>query len=203
MALADHSRTTTNACQPDERLLVPFCGQIISGNLRGSLFPQGSPASPGLANLAVFTLDKRLSSLAKSVDANYSRYADDLSFSGDSHVAGLLLRAVPQIVEDEGFQPNSAKTRVMAETSRQVVTGVVVNHHLNVSRKVFDQLKAIIHACGKADDLRLEDPVFKTSLLGKISWIEAVNPHRGQKLLELLSTAMARRNSGSYTDRIR
>lgn len=90
----------------------------------------------------------------------------------------------------------------MAETSRQVVTGVVVNHHLNVNRKTFDQLKAIIHACGNADDLRLEDPVFKTSLLGKISWIEAVNPHRGQKLLELLSTAMARRNSGSYTDRI-
>ncbi len=164
--------------------------------------PQGSPASPGLANLAVFTLDKRLSALAKSVDANYSRYADDLSFSGDSHVGGVLLRAVPLIVEDEGFQLNSAKTRIMSKTSRQVVTGVVVNHHLNVTRKAFDQLKAIVHACGKADDLRLDDPVFRTSLLGKIMWVEAVNIHRGQKLLELLSTALARRNGSSYPDRV-
>jgi len=162
--------------------------------------PQGSPASPGLANLAVFKLDRRLSALAKSVDANYSRYADDLSFSGDSHVAGILLRSVPRIIEDEGFQPNSAKTRIMSKTSRQVVTGVVVNHHLNVTRKAFDQLKAIIHACGKADDLRLNDPVFRTSLLGKIGWVEAVNPHRGQKLLELLSTAIARRDGSSYPD---
>jgi hypothetical protein len=163
--------------------------------------PQGSPASPGLANLAVFTLDKRLSALAKSVDANYSRYADDLSFSGDRHIAGILLRAVPRIIEDEGFQPNPAKTRIMSRTSRQVVTGVVVNHHLNVTRKAFDHLKAIIHACGKAGDLRLNDPVFRTSLLGKIGWVEAVNPHRGQKLLELLSTAVARRNGSSYPDR--
>ncbi len=163
--------------------------------------PQGSPASPGLANLAVFTLDKRLSGLAKSVDANYSRYADDLSFSGDEHIAGVLLRAVPQIIEDEGFQLNAAKTRIMSKTSRQVVTGVVVNHHLNVTRKAFDQLKAIIHACGSAEDLRLDDPVFRTSLLGKIGWVEAVNPHRGQKLLELLSTAVARRDGSSYPDR--
>lgn len=41
----DHSRTTTNACQPDERLLVPFFGRIISGNLRGSLFLPGSFAT--------------------------------------------------------------------------------------------------------------------------------------------------------------
>lgn len=164
--------------------------------------PQGSPASPGLANLAVFNLDKRLSALAKSVDASYSRYADDLSFSGDSHVAGILLRVVPQIIKNEGFQPNSAKTRIMSKTSRQVVTGIVVNHHLNVPRKAFDQLKAIIHACGKADDLRIDDPVFRTSLLGKIGWVEAVNPRRGQKLLELLSTAIARRNGSSSPDRV-
>jgi retron-type reverse transcriptase len=172
-----------------ERIDIPDRHQFRKPHL-----PQGSPASPALANLAVFTLDKRLSALARSVGANYSRYADDLSFSGDSHVAGMLLRAVPRIVEYEGFQLNSAKTRIMSKTSRQVVTGVVVNRHLNVNRQAFDQLKAIIHACGKADDLRLNDPVFRTSLLGKIGWVETVNPHRGQKLLELLSTAMAKRN---------
>lgn len=187
------------------RILVALCTSITPSRVverielsdghhyRKPHLPQGSPASPALANLAVFTLDRRLSALAKSVDANYSRYADDLSFSGESHVAGTLLRAVPPIVEDEGFQLNAAKTRIMSKTSRQVVTGVVVNQHLNVNRKAFDQLKAIIHACGKADDLRLNDPVFRTSLLGKIGWVETVNPHRGRKLWELLSRAVAKR----------
>lgn len=187
------------------RLLAALCTSITPSrvierlglfdrhNYRKPHLPQGSPASPALANLAVFTLDRRLSALARCLNANYSRYADDLSFSGDSHVAGTLLRVVPHIVEDEGFRLNSAKTRIMSKTSRQIVTGVVVNHHLNVDRREFDQLKAIIHACGKADDLRLNDPVFRASLLGKIGWVEAVNPHRGQKLLELLSTAMEKR----------
>ena len=109
------------------RILVALCTSITPSRVverielsdrhhyRKPHLPQGSPASPALANLAVFTLDRRLSALAKSVDANYSRYADDLSFSGDSHVAGTLLRAVPPIVEDEGFQLNAAKTRIMSK----------------------------------------------------------------------------------------
>lgn len=153
--------------------------------------PQGSPASPSLANQVAFTLDRRLSGLAGRLGANYSRYADDLSFSGEHQIVGVLMRMVPQIIREEGFCLNVEKTRVMSHTSRQVVTGVVVNQHLNVSRAYFDQLKAIIHACGKSTDLRLNDPRFRASLIGKIEWVEAVNPRRGQKLHSLLSTALA------------
>jgi retron-type reverse transcriptase len=104
--------------------------------------PQGSPASPALANHVSFRLDRRLSALANSLDAHYSRYADDLSFSTDSHIAGSLLRIVPQIVQDEGFAINQAKTRLMSKASRQTVTGVVVNAHLNIDRKLFDHRKS-------------------------------------------------------------
>jgi RNA-directed DNA polymerase len=162
---------------------------------RQTHLPQGSPASPALANKAAFTLDRRLSALARRLGANYSRYADDLSFSGDQHIAGTLLQAVPQIVRDEGFCLNAAKTRVMPGVTRQVVTGVIVNRHLNVNRGSFDQLKAIIHACGNTGDLRLGDPSFRASLLGKIGWIEAVNPQRGQKLRHLLAASWAKANS--------
>ena len=152
--------------------------------------PQGSPASPALANLAAFPLDRRLSGLAKSLDTNYSRYADDLSFSGDRESVGALLRAVPGIVADEGFELNQTKTRIMSATSRQMVTGIVVNDHLNIDRREFDRLKAIIHACGRPGDTRLADPVFRSALLGKIAWVEAVNSQRGQKLLTLLSLSI-------------
>ena len=157
--------------------------------------PQGSPASPALANKAAFTLDRRLSALANRLSANYSRYADDLSFSGDRHIIGTLLQAVPQIVRDEGFCLNAAKTRIMPYVTRQVVTGVIVNKHLNVNREFFDQLKAIIHACGKNGDMRLNDPSFRAPLLGKIGWVEAVNPKRGQKLRDLLAASWERANS--------
>ena len=157
--------------------------------------PQGSPASPALANKAAFTLDRRLSALASRLNAYYSRYADDLSFSGDRHIIRTLLQVVPQIVRDEGFCLNAAKTRIMPDVTRQVVTGVIVNEHLNVSRESFDQLKATIHACGKTADKRLSDPEFRASLLGKIDWVEAVNPNRGQKLRHLLSASWAKANS--------
>lgn len=152
--------------------------------------PQGSPASPALANHAAFTLDKRLSALATSLDANFSRYADDFSFSGDRRIAGILLRIVPKIVREEGFQLNLAKTRVRPTTKRQLVTGIVVNEHLNVSRETFDELKAIIHACGKAGDKRLNDPMFLSSLIGRLDWVERVNPNRGRKLKRLLAKAI-------------
>jgi hypothetical protein len=50
-------------------------------------------------------------------------------------------------------------------------------------------VKAVIHACAKPDDTRLKEPSFKASLLGKIDWVETVNPKRGQKLRQLLSQA--------------
>ncbi|MDO6726841.1 reverse transcriptase family protein [Cognatishimia sp. 1_MG-2023] len=156
---------------------------------RLSHLPQGAPTSPTLANKVTFTLDRRLASLAQSLDANYSRYADDLSFSGDQKIQKTLLRAVPQIIREEGFQLNGVKTRVMKNTARQTVTGVVVNSHLNTSRSSFDHLKAVIHACGRDGDTRLRDPAFQSSLLGQIEWVESVNPRRGQKLRRLLAAA--------------
>jgi hypothetical protein len=102
----------------------------------------------------------------------------------------VLIRAVPEIVHDEGFQLNTKKTRFSAITTRQVVTGIVVNKHLNIRRETFDELKAIIHACAKPEDLRLHDPAFRASLLGRLDWVEQVNPRRGQKLKNLLFAAL-------------
>ncbi len=159
---------------------------------RNPHLPQGSPISPALANHVSFALDNRLSALASGLDASYSRYADDLSFSGDHRIVGPLLGCVPRIVRDAGFALNRSKTRVMSRTSRQMVTGVVVNAHLNVDRKTFDTLKGVIHACAMADDTRLLDPVFRASLIGKIDWVETVNPRRGQKLRRLLDKAYSK-----------
>ncbi len=187
------------------RLLTGLCTtttpvRILSGldaaqraTHRRPHLPQGSPASPSLANLAAFPLDRRLSGMAKSLGMNYSRYADDLTFSGDRDATATMMRAVPEIIEDEGFRLNGAKTRVASRTCRQTVTGIIVNDRLNVDRRSFDHLKAVIHACGRPDDSRIDDADFRSSLLGKIAWVESIHPAKGQKLLDLLSTAIAKR----------
>lgn len=152
--------------------------------------PQGAPTSPALANLCALHLDRRLTGLARSLNATYTRYADDLTFSGDAHIADLLLRAVPQIIADAGFCANPFKTRTMPAGGRQTVTGLTVNARVNIPRKSYDRLKAIIHHLARPADPRRSDGPFLTSLLGQIAWVEQVHPQRGDRLRNALANAL-------------
>lgn len=150
--------------------------------LRVAHLGQGVPTSPMLANLVAHGLDRRLTGLARSLGAAYTRYADDLTFSGGQHIKAALLDALPKIVADEGFALNSAKTRVMPSMTRQVVTGIVVNAKTNVDRRDYDRLKAIIHAKNWQTD-----PAAQAQLLGQIGWVAQLNPAKGARLRELLA----------------
>ncbi len=153
--------------------------------------PQGAPTSPAIANLLAWSLDRRLDGLARVAGANYTRYADDFAFSGDTGFARGLDRfrdTVKTIVGEEGFVLNPGKTRVMPRSARQRVTGVVVNEHCNVGRAEFDTLKAILHNCvraGPGDQNRVGVPDFRRHLDGRVAWVEQINPPRGAKLRRL------------------
>ncbi len=154
----------------------------------GLHLPQGAPTSPALANLVSFWLDVRLAGLARRFGANYTRYADDLAFSGDAGLArgsAAFLKAIAEVVVDEGFTLNPRKTRIMSKRLRQRLTGLVVNDHVNVSRETYDRLKAILHNCAKSG-LEAENREgvanFRAHLDGRIGWVEQVNPTRGAKL---------------------
>ncbi len=150
--------------------------------------PQGAPTSPALANLAAWQLDARLHGLAKSVDANYTRYADDLAFSGDERFARRIkpfLAAVEDIAAAEGYALNHHKTRIMRRGGCQRVTGLVVNDHLNVARAAYDRLKATLHNCarnGPQAENRANLPDFRAHLEGRVVWVENVNRSRGERL---------------------
>ncbi len=152
---------------------------------------QGAPTSPAIANLVAYSLDIRLSGLARSFGAEYTRYADDLTFSGSRGFARSLSTFIPlvtQIVRDESFRVNRKKRKVVRQSQRQVVTGVVVNDRVNVSRKDFDQLKAILHNCrrlGPASQNRENHDDFAAHLRGRIAHVAHLNPQRGEKLLRL------------------
>ncbi len=155
--------------------------------LRGAHLPQGAPTSPALANLACYTLDARLAGYASASNLHYSRYADDLAFSGSAVGAARLVRAVTRIVAEEGFAINESKTRVQAKGERRQVTGLVVNQRLGVPRDYDDRLRAVLHDAGRngVDAAnRSGHPNFRAHLEGRVGWVESVNPVRGRRLRE-------------------
>ncbi|MGV3624805.1 MAG: reverse transcriptase family protein [Archangium sp.] len=153
-------------------------------------FPQGAPSSPAWANLSAWWIDARLSAYAAKCGLTYSRYADDLVFSGDNPFVGKLISFVDEVVKDEGFLISRAKTKVMHAHERQFVTGVVVNERPNVTRHDFDQLKALLHRCemkGALSQSKGPVPEFRAELEGKVAWVTQLNPARGAKLKAQLS----------------
>lgn len=150
--------------------------------------PQGAPTSPVLANLALRRLDSRLSGWAGAFDAVYTRYADDLAFSGGAELArraDAFVRGAARIVADEGHALNRLKTHVHRAGVRQSVTGVVVNQHANIPRRDLDALKAVLHNCvvhGPGDQNRGGHADFRAHLMGRVAWVASVNPARGAKL---------------------
>ena len=101
--------------------------------LNGSL-PQGAPTSPALSNLIISRLDTRLSHYAIQKKIRYTRYADDMTFSG-SFAPGEIIKLVRIASEDEGLILNERKIRLMKKHQRQIVTGVVVNEKLQAPRE--------------------------------------------------------------------
>ncbi|EMI44484.1 reverse transcriptase family protein [Rhodopirellula sp. SWK7] len=153
--------------------------------------PQGAPTSPTLANAVAFQLDRRLLGLANAVGANYTRYADDLFFSGDSDFASRIDRfatTVAVIAMEEGFTVAHRKTRKMFSGHRQQLLGLTVNEKLNSHRQQYEQLKAILTNCvrhGWESQNRENHPNFADHLRGRIAQTLQCNPNRGQRLMRL------------------
>lgn len=106
--------------------------------------PQGAPTSPALSNLASRRIDRRLAGLSRKLGLRYTRYADDLTFSGHFST-GNLIRVVGSILLEDGFVLNDSKIRVMAEHERQEVTGVTVNKRLRAPRELRHELRQAVY----------------------------------------------------------
>lgn len=124
------------------------------------LLPQGAPTSPIISNLICYDMDRRLDRLAKKNHCNYSRYADDITFSSNSEkfpeeiatyfLGNVILSSkLLNIISGGytlGFKVNSAKTKLSRHMQRQEVTGIVVNKKLNLNKKYIKDLRAMLHS---------------------------------------------------------
>ena len=110
------------------------------------VLPQGSPASPVLTNIICTRFDDKLYRLSREFSLNYSRYADDITFSSDQQVFhGKFLRRLNGIIESEGFLINDSKIRLQNQGERQVVTGITVNKGTNVSHEYIKELRMYLY----------------------------------------------------------
>lgn len=167
------------------RLLTTLCTNSKD------VLPQGAPTSPVLSNLVSLKLDKRLSRFAEKIGANYTRYADDITFSGGKHILRYE-SVIKSIIADEGFSINKDKYRVQFSFQRQEVTGLTVNTKVGVSKNLTKELENAIYYSKKygiADHMKrigCERGFYKEHLYGIAYFIKMVDVEKGKKYLQEL-----------------
>ncbi|MCC6556685.1 MAG: RNA-directed DNA polymerase [Polyangiaceae bacterium] len=154
--------------------------------------PQGACTSPALSNQVARKLDRRLAGMCKKHGFEYTRYADDLTFSappGKRAEIPMLLARVRHIVTEEGFAINPKKGRIQRAAGRQEVTGIVVNDKLGMPREEVRRLRAILHAAkktGLAAQNREGLPDFEAHIRGKLAYLQMIDRQRAAPLLAAL-----------------
>ena len=132
---------------------LPYPDAVISQiaglcTLDGAL-PQGAPTSPVLANTTFTVADAKLSELAEAWGAAYTRYADDLAFSGERQFSTGDLEEIREIIAEAGFAIRDDKSRIVGAGGRQIVAGLVVNAKGYPPRRRRRRWRAMFHRASR------------------------------------------------------
>lgn len=154
----------------DEASLI--ISQLVTYN--GSL-PQGAPTSPIISIFMSQIIDSRMVQLAKNYRLNYSRYADDISFSTNMKSDfEEILNIIEMTIKDLGFSINKDKTRLLDKHSKQLVTGLITNEKVNIQKDYYRKTRAMLHNHIKyqnAFDNSSGHSVTINQILGRLSFI--------------------------------
>jgi hypothetical protein len=168
-------------CTEPPRARVEVDGRVVYLALGDRVLPQGACTSPAITNALCRRLDARLTALARRHGFAYTRYADDLTFSGDDDSrVGRLQRSVRSVMRRGG---------------RQEVTGLTVNERPSMARDELRALRAMLHNAAKhglESQNRAQHPAFAQHLAGRVEFACWADPARAPKLRAALAAALAR-----------
>lgn len=147
--------------------------------------PQGAPTSPIITNLMCQILDYKILKLSKKYKVDYTRYADDLTFSTNKcsfiNEQQQFVCDLESIIKHAGFRINHSKTRLQYNDSRQVVTGLVVNKKINVNRNFYKETKSMAHQLYKTGTFQINGlEATLNQLEGRFSFINQIENYNNK-----------------------
>ena len=158
---------------PATSLLTHLC--TYNGKL-----PQGAPTSPYIANLVMKHFDEKLGKWCKNHNITYTRYCDDMTFSGDRSAVrnSNIIRKVKVLLNNMDMKLNDKKTIFISSSQQQRVTGIVVNEKPAIPREMRRSIRQEVYYCtkfGVSDSLQqqgldISPDKYLHSLLGRISF---------------------------------
>ncbi|MCG2615433.1 RNA-directed DNA polymerase [Terrimonas sp. NA20] len=159
------------------------------------VLPQGAPTSPAITTILCYKLDKRLQGLADRHQCNYTRYADDVTFSTSRTELNMqqMVWRIKKILADEGFTVHPDKISIMRKGAQQQVTGIVVNQKLSVNREKRRKLRALLHNLETKPGFV---PVWgqnssAAAILGYAHFVKMVDAEKGEKFKDKVRSLIA------------
>lgn len=160
-----------------------YLGRICCQN---GVLPQGAATSPYISNIIAYRLDSRLAGLSKKLGIKYTRYADDLTFSGGEIVPSTIV-SIRKVVESEGFFLNDGKVKLFCGRGKKVVTGIDVSGESpRVSRSFRRKISQEIYYCWRygvqshVSKKKVLHPFYIEQMKGKLAFWQAVEPESEQ-----------------------
>ena len=152
--------------------------------------PQGAPSSPAITNIILYEFDEQLGQWCREHGIAYTRYCDDMTFSGDFEPSEAI-RYVRLELKKMGFLLNEQKTRIQRPGQQQTVTGIVVNEKLSIPADYRRKLRQELYYCRKfgilehMQEIGLEIPedTYRMQLLGKVNHVLQVH-HNDKDMLD-------------------
>lgn len=194
-------------CTYVEREPIEIKGETRYVKVSDRVLPQGAPSSPMITNIVCAKLDKRISGLASKYGFEYSRYADDMSFSfksisdtldkfnggldsskavDDKKIVSVIIGITLKVIREEGFNVNNKKTRYLRNNNCQSITGIVINNqNIGVPKKWVKNFRAAIYNANKEKQLKGSLSQGEISKIkGMACWLKNVNEERYKKIID-------------------
>lgn len=152
---------------------------------------QGAPTSPLLSNIACLNLDNRLTKLSNKIGVVYSRYADDITFSGELENLPSF-KLLKKIITDENFKINWNKKGIFKKGQKQIVTGLLINDSVRTTKKYKKEIFRHLFFCKKFGPFKhfqrvAPDKSYKKEwLMGKILFVNAIEPEIAKKMFQMV-----------------
>lgn len=158
-------------------------GQLFTNlSTYNGYLPQGAPTSSYISNLVMKTFDNVIGAWCDEHNISYTRYSDDMTFSGDFS-PNIIVKLVRKQLYKLGLKLNNKKIRIITSSARQSVTGVVVNKKAQVSNTYRRKIRQEIYYIKKfglnshLNEINYKDDKNKylNVLYGKILYVLQIN----------------------------